>query len=157
MKPSPSMKNSSCRTWRLVVGLGAGLAASSLYADDPATKFSIEAGPAWGQVTAGDNDGEVLGFAAGAKWEVGKLLISKLSLRGDYLHLESQDDLPFKRDELDVDARLTFSLLGFLSPYASAGLSVVRNDSAAYTPNDDWTPGYGLGAGVGITLLPGLL
>lgn len=141
--------------------LGAGLmllaASSRLGAEDPAAAFSIEAGPALGRFDAPGGDADLVGFGAGAKWEVGKLLLADFSLRADYLHLESQDNQPFKRDELDVDACFGLALIGFLNPYVGAGLSVARNESPAYTPEDDWTPGYGLSAGVGITILPGLL
>lgn len=142
-------------TW-LAVGLSLAAVAPSA-ADDPATTFSIEAGPALGQVRVPGADIDLTGVAVGAKWEVGEFLFSHLSLRADYLHLDSQDSIPFQRDELDVDARFSLSLLGFLNPYVGAGLSVARNEAFSYTPEDDWTPGYGLGAGVGITILPGLL
>lgn len=132
-------------------------AVSQCVADDPATTFSIEAGPALGQVSLPGADIDLAGFGVGAKWEVGEFLFSHLSLRADYLHLDSQDSIPFQRDELDVDARFSLSLLGFLNPYVGAGLSVARNEAFTYTPEDDWTPGYGLGAGLGITILPGLL
>jgi len=128
-----------------------------LVAEDPAAAFSVEAGPALGQLNTSGGDADLAGFGAGLKWELGELLMAHTSLRADYLHLESQDNLPFQRDELDVDARFGFSLVGFLNPYVGAGISVARNQSPAYTPEDDWTPGYGLGAGVGITVVPGLL
>lgn len=141
--------------------LGAGLilvtASSRLAAEDPATAFAVEVGPALGQLNTPGGDADLAGYGAGFKWELGELLMTHLSLRADYVHLDSQDNLPFKRDELDVDARFGISLVGFLNPYVGAGLSVARNESLAYTPEDDWTPGYGLGAGVGITILPGLL
>lgn len=144
-----------------LVVLGAGLlllaTASPLWAEDPATTFSIEAGPALGRASVPGADIDLAGVGAGLKWEVGELLMTHLSLRADYLHLDSQDSQPFQRDELDVDARFGISLIGFLNPYVGAGLSVARNESFAYTPEDDWTPGYGLSAGVGITILPGLL
>lgn len=133
------------------------VAVSSSLADDPATTFSIEAGPALGQVSLPGADIDLAGVGVGAKWELGEVLFSHLGLRADYLHLDSQDSIPFQRDELDVDARFSLSLLGFLNPYVGAGLSVARNEALTYTPEDDWTPGYGLGAGVGITILPGLL
>lgn len=139
---------------------GAGLLfalVSPVRAEDPATKFSIEAGPALGRANVPGGDIDLAGLAVGGKWEVGELLFSKFSLRADYLHLDSQDTLPFQRDELDVDARFGVSLTGFLNPYVGAGLSVARNEAFAYTPEDDWTPGFGLGAGIGITILPGLL
>jgi opacity protein-like surface antigen len=141
--------------------LGAGLlllvTGGVVRADDPAAEFSIEAGPAFGQARLPGGDADLLGFAAGMKWEVGKLLFSNFSLRADYVHLDSQDVQPFRRDELDVDARFGVSLTGFLNPYIGAGLSVARNDALSYTPETDWTPGYGLGAGIGITIIPGLL
>lgn len=128
-----------------------------LHAGDPATEFSIEAGFALGRLDMPGGDADLTGAAAGLQWELGKLLIADCSLRADYVHLESQDNLAFQRDELDVDARFGVSVLGFLKPYVGAGLSVARNESLGYTPKDDWTVGYGLGAGVGITLIPGLL
>jgi len=140
----------------LITGLCCMLG-NSLRADDPATQFAVEAGPVVGKVDTSGGDADLLGFAAGLKWELGEVLISKLSLRADYVHLESQDSLPFQRDELSVDARFGFSLVGFLNPYVSAGLSVAQHEAPAYTPEDDWKPGYGLGAGVGITIVPKLL
>ena len=138
----------------VVILLAAG---SRLAAEDPATTFSVEAGPALGRVSVPGGEIDLAGVGAGMKWEVGEFLFSHLSLRADYLHLDSQDSLPFQRDEMDVDARFSMSFVGFLNPYIGAGLSVARNESFAYTPEDDWTPGYGLSAGVGITILPGLL
>lgn len=140
----------------LITGLCCALGASAR-ADDPATDFAVEAGPALGKADMPGGDADLLGFAAGAKWEVGEVLIAHLTLRADYVHLESQDNVPFQRDELDVDARFGFSLAGFLNPYVGAGLSVAQNEAPAYTPEDDWKPGYGLGAGVGITIVPKLL
>jgi opacity protein-like surface antigen len=140
--------------------LGAALllaTGSVAWADDPSTEFAVEAGPAFGQARLPGGDADLLGVAAGMKWEVGKLLFSNFSLRADYLHLDSQDTQPFRRDELDVDARFGASLTGFLNPYIGAGLSVARNDALSYTPEENWTPGYGLSAGLGITIIPGLL
>jgi opacity protein-like surface antigen len=153
------MKSKSPISARAVL-LGAGLlcaTVSQVMAEDPATSFSIEAGPALGQASVPGGDIDLAGLAVGAKWEVCELLFSKFSLRADYLHLDSQDTAPFQRDELDVDARFGMSFVGFLNPYIGAGISVARNDAFAYTPEDDWTPGFGLGAGIGITILPGLL
>jgi opacity protein-like surface antigen len=151
------MPNQSPKTLCLAISLGIGFAASPLYAEDPATKFSVEAGPALGQANMPGGDADLLGFAAGVKWELGEVLISHLTLCADYIHLESEDAVPFQRDKLDVDARFGFTLGGFLNPYVSAGLSAAQNEAPAYTPEDDWKPGYGLGAGVGITILPKLL
>jgi opacity protein-like surface antigen len=140
--------------------LGAGLllvTGSVARADDPAAEFSIEAGPAFGQARLSGGDADLLGAAAGLKWEVGELLFSNFSLRADYLYLNSQDAQPFRRDQLDVDARFGVSLTGFLNPYLGVGLSMARTESLSYTPETDWTPGYGLSAGIGITIIPGLL
>lgn len=152
------MTHESLRTLRLTLAIAAGLTATArLHAEDPATDFAVEAGPALGQANMPGGDADLLGFAAGVKWEVGEVLISHLTLTADYVHLESQDNVQFQRDKLDVDGRFGFSLAGFLNPYVSAGLSVAQNEAPAYTPEDDWRPGYGLGAGVGITIIPKLL
>jgi opacity protein-like surface antigen len=144
--------------WALLLGAGLWFApVAPVRADDPATKFTVEAGPAIGRASVPGGDIDLLGLAVGGKWEVGELLFSHLSLRADYLHLDSQDTLPFQRDELDVDARFSLSFFGFLNPYVGAGASLARNESLAYTPEDGWTPGWGLGAGIGFTILPGLL
>lgn len=159
-RPQPIMKTSPSTSSRLA-GLCAGLVLTAvhpvLHAADPAADVSIEAGVAVGRLDVPGDDADLLGAAAGLQWEVGKLLITDFSLRADLLHLESQDNTDFRRDELDVDARFSVSVLGFMKPYIGAGVSVVRNDSGTYTPEDDWTPGYGLGAGVGFTIIPKLL
>lgn len=156
MKMKPHRSNH-----RRLAGLCAGLALTTitplLHAGDPAAEFSLEAGLAVGKYESPGGDADLLGYAAGAQWELGKLLITDFGLRADYLHLESQDNVAFQRDEFDLDARFGISLVGFLNPYVGAGVSLARNKSPGYTPEDDWAAGYGLGAGVGITILPGLL
>jgi len=145
---------------RRFAGLCAGLALTTaplLHAGDPATDFSVEGGFAVGQADMPGGDADLLGYAAGFQWEVGKLLITDFGLRADFVHLESQDNTAFRRNKLDLDARLGVSLIGFLNPYVAAGTSFASSEAPGYIPEDDWTLGYGLGAGVGITILPGLL
>jgi opacity protein-like surface antigen len=156
------MKNHPFSSFRRAARLALALATvmmlpPALRADDPGADFTLEAGPTLGQLDASGTEADLQGFHAGVKWELADLLMTGLSLKADYLHLESQDNFVFTRDQFDLDARLGMSLVGFLNPYLSAGASTVNIESPGYTAEDGWTPGYALGAGVGITILPALL
>jgi opacity protein-like surface antigen len=134
-----------------------GMLCPTLRADDPASDFTLEAGPTLGQLDASGTEADLQGFHAGLKWALTELGPFGLSLKADYLYLDSQDTFVFTRNQFDLDARLGMSLVGFLNPYVGAGASTVNIESPGYTAEDGWTPGFALGAGVGITILPGLL
>lgn len=85
------------------------------------------------------------------------LLASASSLRADYRHLASTDGKGFHRDDADADLRFDVSVVGILTPFVSAGLSCDRSNTLAYNPEDGWDAGYTLGAGVGITVVPGFI
>ena len=132
-------------------------AASSLRADDPAASRSLELGAAYGWLQQPGGNAELAGYAGSLKFNLGKLLISGLSLRTDYRHLASPDGKGFRRDDIDADLRLDVSVVGILTPYVSAGGSLDRSNTLAYNPENGWDAGYALGAGVGITVVPGFL
>jgi opacity protein-like surface antigen len=139
----------------LLAGLVASVTPAFLRADDPGTKMSIEAGVAYGKLEATGFDVDLKGAAAGFNFEIGKFLMTDLGLRADVSHLESNDDkTPFKRDLSSVDVRFGLSVVGILKPYVTAGGSYQRTEAAI---KGDWELGGALGAGLGVTLLPGLL
>ncbi len=126
-------------------------------ADDPASNTSFKVGASYGRISAPGLSTDVAGFGAGFNWELGEFLNTDLGWSVDYHHLESTGNKVFKRDDLDTDLRFGFGLMGIFKPYVAAGLSFDHNDAPAYTAQKDWTAGYALGGGVGITVVPGLL
>lgn len=139
----------------LLAGLIVVAASPFLRADDPGAKMSIEAGAAYGKLKATNLDLDLTGATAGLNLELGKFLVTDLGVRADFSHLESKDDrLPYERDLFGADVRFGLSVVGILKPYITAGASYQRNEAAL---TDDWKLGGALGAGLGITLVPGLL
>jgi opacity protein-like surface antigen len=148
---------SSRRLPLLCAGLALTVTTAPLRAGDPATQFAVEGGFVTGTAELPGADADLRGFAAGFQWEVGELLFSDFSLRGDFVHLESENNVAFKRNKLDLDARATVTFIGFLNPYVGLGTSFAHSEAPGYIPEDKWTPGYALSGGVGITILPALL
>ncbi|MFA6286827.1 MAG: hypothetical protein WC661_05520 [Opitutaceae bacterium] len=152
------MHSKTFRRFAALVSSALALAsASSLRADDPASDHSLEAGAAYAWLQQPGGNAELAGYAAGLKYNLGKLLVTGLGLRADYRHLASPDGKGFRRDDIDADLRLDVSVVGILAPYVSAGLSFDHANTLAYNPEDGWDAGYALGAGVGITLVPGFI
>lgn len=139
----------------LFAGLAAVWASPCLRADDTGTRMSIEAGLAYGKLEATGFDADLKGVAAGFSFELGKFLMTDLGVRADLSQLESNDDKsPFKRDLYSADIRFGLSVVGILKPYVTAGGSYQRSET---TIKGDWELGGALGAGLGVTVIPGLL
>jgi hypothetical protein len=126
-------------------------------AADTNQRTSFEAGPAgaWYDFSGGDAD--LAGIGGSARLHLGQLLVFDTSLVGSYSYLTSTDSADYERHDTDLDLVLSASFLGFLVPYATVGVSYDYFDATAYSGTDDWDPGYALGAGVGVTLIPALL
>jgi len=137
----------------LAAALSATLSLSA--ADNEKTSFSVAPTAAWLETSAGDID--LAGMGGTAQLHLGELLIFDASLRGSYAYLTATDSSDVERQDGDVDLVLSGSLLGFLVPYATAGVSYDKTDAIAYSGSSDWDAGLALGAGVEITIIPKLL
>ena len=142
---------------RLSLALAAALSAtlSLSAAANEKTSFSVEPTAAWLSTSAGDVD--FAGIGGTAQIHLGEMFIFDASLRGSYAYLTSTDSSDAERQDSDVDLVLSGSLLGFLVPYATVGVSYDKTDVIAYSGSNDWDAGVALGAGVEITVIPKLL
>ena len=148
------MKNTPVRL-SLALFISALAAVSLSAAANEKTSFSIDPTAAWLKTSAGDAD--LAGIGGTAQFHIGELFVFDASLRGSYAYLSSTDSSDVERHDSDVDLVLSGSLLGFLVPYATAGVSYDKTDAIAYSGSSDWDAGLALGAGVEITLIPKLL
>lgn len=133
----------------------AAVAPVSLSAAANEKTFSIDPTAAWLKTSSGDAD--MAGIGGTAQFHIGELFVFDASLRGSYAYLTSTDSTDIERQDSDVDLVLSGSLLGFLVPYVTAGVSYDKTDAVTYSGSSDWDAGLALGAGVEITVIPKLL
>lgn len=119
------------------------------------TSFNVGPAGAWYDFSGGGAD--MAGLGGSARLHLGELFLFDASLVGSYTYQTSSDSTDFERHDTDLDLVLSGSLLGFLVPYATVGVSYDYFDASAYSGSDDWDAGYALGAGVGITIIPAFL
>jgi hypothetical protein len=138
------------------LALAPAFVASSARADEGGP-LRLSAGPALGRLDSRAGDADLAGFTGSLQLPVGSLLGFDLSLRGSYTYLVSTDSTDLERQDADLDLVFSTSVLGFLNPFATVGVSYDRFDALAYSGDADWDPGLAAGIGVKLTLLPGLL
>lgn len=117
----------------------------------------IEAGPMIGRLQVPGAKTDMAGFHVGGQYHLLGLGPVDLAPRASYDYLKSTDDASVYRHNGDLDLMASGSLLGILTPYATAGVSFDKSDAIAYSGKDSWQVGPAVGAGVEIVVVPKLL